>query len=344
MRKILFLLILNVVVIPLGVQAQEKDTKEPSASTVNASSFKSFKEAYAAGNEGLKKNHTQEAVEAYAAAENLAMSAKSKSQAANAAGWALIKAREWAEAKVVLTRAVQEDPDSKIALKNLGYCSFYLYEYGFEGIETLREAIKNLEASGENQELLDRAKGALSREESNAQATPEPDLDLTGKNFKALLALGDSVQEKGQYDLALKIFKQAADVAVSAKSKGSAANHEGLALLAARRPHESVAYFEEAVKDQPKDKLFLNNLAYSYWTYYDSGKGKEESLKKAVEAYYQVNALDPSFHNDMLKMALDELREVDPEAAKAYSAKDDSAPGAEKTPDPKEGDDNGDTK
>ena len=46
-------------------------------------------------------------------------------------------------------------------------------------------------------------------------------------------------------------------------------------------------------------------------------------MKKAVDAFYKANSIDASFHSENLKMALDELKEVDPEAAKAYTVKDD---------------------
>ena len=84
----------------------------------------------------------------------------------------ILKARKLEDAKKALSRAVEEDADNKVALKNLGVASFRLYEYGFAGVEELKSAVKNLEASGENQELLERAKGALTREETYAQATP----------------------------------------------------------------------------------------------------------------------------------------------------------------------------
>jgi tetratricopeptide (TPR) repeat protein len=337
MRPFSFYLMVAVLSLPAGLFAQENSTpatsdKEPSSSAAAgpSPSFKSYKEAYTAGNEALKAFKYDEAIADYGAAEQLGGNSKRKGLAANALGWVYFKARKLEEAKKAFGEAIEADPDNKIALKNMGVVCFRLYEYGFSGVEELKEAIKDLTASGEDEELLERAKGAQSREEGYAQVTPEPVPDLSTMKFKELLALGDKVQSEGRFDDALKIFKQAAAVAVSSNAKGTAANRQGKVLLDARRPHESVAYFEEAVKDQPKEKVFLNNLGYSYLVLYYSGKGKEDDLKKAVDAFYQMNSIDPSYHNENLATALDELKEVNPEAAKAYSVKDESTAEGEK--------------
>ena len=336
MNKIKLFCLLAVFILPIAVLADDKaapsaapkDTtsKAESAAAPAASvSFKSFKEAYTAGNQALKERNFEAAVSAYGEAENLSTTPKGKSQAANAQGWALLKAKKWEEAKKALGRAVEEDADNKVAMKNLGVASFRRYEYGFAGVDELKEAVKNLEASGENQELLERAKGALTREDAYAQATATPVVEVStdGLNFKALTALGDKLQTEGKFDQALKVFKVAETIAKSPASKAAASNRQGKVLLDARRPHESVPYFEKAVENLPKEKIYLNNMAFSYWVLYDSGKGKVDDLKKAVDAFYKANAIDASFHSDNLKMALDELKEVDPEGAKAYGVKED---------------------
>jgi len=329
MRKIhyLWLFVLGVS-LSFSAWADDKPAAETKPAAVDQAasakpSFSSFKEAYAAGNQALKDRKFSEASADYGVAEDMATSPKGKSQAANAQGWALWKAKKIDEAKKVFARAVEEDPQSKIALKNLGVVSFHRYEYGFAGLDELKEAVKNLEASGEDQELLERAKGALTREEDYAKATPEAEADLSSMNFKALVVLGNKLQSEGQFDQALKAFKQAEVIAKSPAAKGNAANLQGKVLLDARKPHESVPYFEQAVKEQPKEKVYLNNLGFGYWVLYDSGKGGAADLKKSVDAFYQMNALDPSYHGENLKMALDELKEVDPEAAKSYTIKDD---------------------
>jgi len=289
-----------------------------------APSFSSFKEAYAAGNQALKDRKFTEAAMDYEAAEGLASSPKGKSQAVNAQGWALLKARKLDEAKKAFGQAVEDDPTNKIALKNLGFVSFRRYEYGLAGVDELKEAVKNLEASGEDPELLERAKGAMTREDDYAKATPEAEEDLSSMSFKALLALGDKVQAEGQFEEAMKVFKQAESIAKSPAAKATAANRQGKVLLDARKPNESVAYFEEAVKEEPKEKVYLNNLGFGYWVLYDSGKGGAADLKKSVDAFYQMNSIDPSYHGENLKMALDELKDADPDAAKSYSVKEDN--------------------
>jgi tetratricopeptide (TPR) repeat protein len=305
-----------------GIFLNQKATASQNSPMV---SYGNFKEAYSAGNDALKKGHYLEAVKAYEAAEGLASSAKGRSDAYNAAGWALVKAKKWSEAKAVFKEAVDEDNTSTIALKNLGFACFNLYEYGFAGVEELKNAVQYLEASGENEDLLDRAKSELSLEESYNQTTPQPEPSLKDKSFKSLLAMGDEAQASGQYDLAIKIFKHAATIAGTVSSKALAANRQGKVFLDDRKPQEALIYFEEAVKEKPKDKVYLNNLAYSYWVVYDSGKGTVEDLKKSADIYYRVNAIDSTFHNDMFKVVLDELKEVEPASASQYTVGEDTS-------------------
>ena len=311
------------------------------AQSAPAVSYSSFKSAYSSGNDALKKGHFVEAAKAYEAAEEMASSAKGRCDAYNAAGWALMKAKKWPDAKTVLMEAVTEDKDSKIAEKNLGFVCFNLYEYGFAGTEELKSAIQYLEASGENEELLDRAKSDLSREEAYAQATPEPEPSFKDKSFKTLLAMGDEAQANGKYAVAIKVFKHASLAANTSTTKGLAANRLGKVLLDDRKPREAVASFEEAVKEKPKEKVYLSNLAYSYWSVYDSGKGTIDDLKKAADAYYRVNSQDSTFHNEMLKMVLEELKEVDPATAGQYNVTEDSTD-ANKSTDVKGPGDDGD--
>ncbi len=312
-----------------GAAAPESNPTVVAASNSSASpEFKTFKEAYAAGNQSLKDRKLDESAADYDAAENLASSDKGKSQAANAQGWAYWKAKKLEDATKAFSRAVEENGDNKVALKNLGVVSYRSYEYGLSDVSALKDSIKNLEASGDDQELLDRAKGDLSREEGYAQITPEPPQDISKMKFKELCSYGDKLQSEGEFDKAMKAFKQAESVAVSADAKGTAANRQGKLLLDFHHPGEAAAKFEQAVGYKPSDKelkVFLNSLGLSYWSIYDSGKGKGEELKKSVDAFYKMNSIDASYHHENMEMALDELKEVDPDAAKAYSVKDDSS-------------------
>jgi hypothetical protein len=109
--------------------------------------------------------------------------------------------------------------------------------------------------------------------------------------------------------------------------------------LDSHHPGEAVADFEQAVGYKSSDKqlkVFLNSLGLSYWSVYDSGKGKEDELKKSVDAFYKMNSIDASYHHENLEMALDELKEVDPEAAKSYTVKDDSNSDSDKEGDAKD--------
>src|SRR5665213_1986120 len=321
MRRLKFCSIF-ILTVCFGVFLNQKTTASQNPTMV---SYGSFKEAYSSGNDALKKGHYSEAVKAYEAAEGLASSAKGRSDAYNAAGWALVKAKKWPEAKAVFKEAVDEDNTSTIALKNLGFACFNLYEYGFAGAEELKNAIQYLEASGENEDLLDRAKSELSLEEFYNQTTPQPEPSLKDKSFKSLLAMGDEAQANGRYDLAIKIFKRAAAIASTVSSKALVANRQGKVFLDAEKAVGVHLHFEEAVKEKPKEKVYLNNLAYSYWVVYDSGKGTVEDLKKSTDIYYRVNAIDSTFHNDMFKVVLDELKEVDPSSASQYTVGEDAS-------------------
>jgi len=48
-------------------------------------------------------------------------------------------------------------------------------------------------------------------------------------------------------------------------------------------------------------------------------------LKKSADIYYRVNSIDSTFHNDMFKVVLDELKEVDPASASQYTVGDDTS-------------------
>jgi tetratricopeptide (TPR) repeat protein len=137
--------------------------------------------------------------------------------------------------------------------------------------------------------------------------------------------MGDEAQATGQYDLAIKVFKHATLMADTVSTKALAENREGKLLLDDRKPREALICFEEAVKEKPKEKVYLNNLAYTYWVVYDSGKGTVDDLKKSVDIYYRVNSMDSTFDNDMFQMVLNELKEIDPVLASQYTVDDDTS-------------------
>lgn len=322
--------VLGTLMIPVWVGAQTDKANAPASEPT----YKNFKEAYAAGNDAIKARKFEEAAKAYEAAETLASTPKGKSQMANAQGWAMLKARDLEEAKKNFARAVEENGENKVALKNLGVVEYHIYEYGLEDVSILKDAIKNLEASGDDPEALERAKADQAREDSYAQATPEPAPDLTKMSFKDLCAYGDKAQSQGQFKEAMKVYKMAEDIAKSPDSKGSGANRQGKLLLDTHHPVDAVPHFERAITYKLSDKemkVFLNSLGVAYLAIYDSGKGKGDELKNAVDAFYKMNAIDASYHHDNLELALDELKEVDPDAAKAYTVKDDNSADSDKT-------------
>jgi tetratricopeptide (TPR) repeat protein len=293
--------------------------------------FGSFRDAYDAGNKLLKERKFPQAVEAYRQAENLSSVPSAKAQAVNAAGWTLIRAHKWVEARELLRQAVQFDPKNKTALGNLGYAGLKIYQYGLGNDEDLQEAAKALEGCAAidpayKAELLESVKTIQSRVEANGTVTPIP-APKAGLSYNDAKVMGDKAQAQGQYDLALQYFKKAEAASVTPKAKGAAANRQGLALLEARRPKEAVAHFERATKADSSEKIFLNNLGLAYWTLYDAGLGDASTLKQAVDAFFRSNGMDASYHGANLRMALAELKETDPEAAKPFDSKKDPVTG-----------------
>jgi tetratricopeptide (TPR) repeat protein len=290
-------------------------------------SYKTYKEAYEAGNKALAGREWDAAVDAYSQAAGLGSGKASQSKAQNAKGWVLLKARRLADAQAAFQAAVDLDPKSTLALSNLAFAAYLQYESGSAGEEALTKAKESLEACksiNENfkSDVCDRVKTALERIDAYAKATPIAEEPKPGMGYKAAASLGDAAQAQGQFDLAIRAFEIAEKDASSAAAKGSAANRKGKALLDARRPKEALVCFERAVKIQPNEKVFLNNLGYAHWVLYDSGQGGVEALKAALDTFVKVNSIDPSYRKDNLDMALDELRQVDPEAAKAYDKTD----------------------
>lgn len=315
--KILFGTVL--LVLGLGIVTKISNAEEK-AST----SFHSFKEAYAAADALFAEAKWMEAAELYAQAEKHASTDKGKSQASNAQGYALLKARKYQEAVDAFSRAVQADPSNLVALSNLGYAYHRLYVYRLvEGLEPLVKAESYLKLAEQidpnyKPELLQQVVSDLEREKLYAQATPIAQKPTPGMGYKAAVALGDQAQEQGQFDLAVEAFVLAEKEAHSSRAKASAANRAGKVYLDSRRPKEAIAHFQQAVEYDPKEKVFLNNLGFAYWMFWDSGRGTVEDLKKAVALFYQVNEWDPTYRPGNFRMALETLREAAPEAAKEY--------------------------
>lgn len=311
--------------------AAPASTPSASASGAQGAKYASFREAYDAGNLFLKGRKFAPAVAAYLQAGDLTTSASAKAQALNAAGWTYIKARKWLQAQEVLLRATQSDPKNKIALGNLGYADLKIYQYGLGDASNLQEAIKNLEAcaaidASYKADLLETAKTIRDRREAEGTVTPIP-APKPGVSYNDAKILGDKAQAQGQYDLALQYFRKAEAASKTPKAKGTAANRQGLVLLEARRPKEAVAHFERAIKADPTEKIFLNNLGLAYWTLYDAGLADVSALRQSVSAFYRANDMDASYHGDNLRMALSELKEVDPDGAKPYDSKRDPTTG-----------------
>lgn len=315
-----------------GPAAAMDDNNKKKASEAAASepSFTDFREAYSAGDAALSAGRYAEAAAAYGQAEEHAQTDEGRSQAANAYGYALMKARRYAEAVEPLERAVRFDPSNKVALSNLGFAHYRKYEFGWAGRQALEKGIEYLELAAKvdpsyKPELLERAKADLAREELYAQATPITEEPAAGMGYKAAVELGDRAQAQGQFDLAVRAFRQAEQDARSPRAKASAANRQGKALLDARKPGEALVHFQRAVELDPEEKVFLNNLGFAYWMLWDSGKGDVEDLKKAVGVFYKVNEMDASYHSQNFWMALSALKETDPEAAKAYEVQEQGA-------------------
>jgi len=294
-----------------------------------SASHSTYKEAYEAGNKALAERDWDGAVDAYDQAVKMSSSKSGRSKAANAKGWVLLKARRLAEAQTSFQEAVDLDPKSTLSMSNLAFAAYLQYESGLAGEEALTKARETLEACKKvdpsyKSDVCDRVQSALERLDAYAKATPVAEVPKPGMGYKAAAALGDEAQARGQFDLAIQAFEIAEKDANSSVAKGAAANRKGKALLDARRPKDALVCFERAVKLQPNEKVFLNNLGYAYWVLYDSGQGGIEALKAALAAFEKVNGIDASYRADNLEMALNELRQVDPEAAKAYDKEDET--------------------
>ena len=106
-------------------------------------------------------------------------------------------------------------------------------------------------------------------------------------NFKALSALGDKLQSEGKFDQALKVFKQAEAMADSPAAKATAANRQGKVLLDARRPPESIPYFEQAVKDQPNRESLFKQPGFQLLGPLRFGQRKGGGLEKSRRRFLQ---------------------------------------------------------
>lgn len=127
-----------------GVLAASEKVAPSNGAKGTSATYAGFRDAYDAGNRLLRARQFPQAVDAYTQAEGFASSPSVKSQAANAAGWTLVKARKWIQAREIFRRAVQSDPKNKVALGNLGFSALKIYQYGLGSEPDFQEALKAL--------------------------------------------------------------------------------------------------------------------------------------------------------------------------------------------------------
>jgi tetratricopeptide (TPR) repeat protein len=321
-RSEFFVWIIFVLLYLKPVMGWSQLTLQPSGSSSEV--FTSFQTAYQAGDQLMHQNGWKGAIQAYQQAVSLTTNHYLKSVAENSEGWAWITLHNYSRAKRSLKRAIHYDSSNKVALSNLGVVYYRMYEFGLEGIRSLKQAIKyfkkcNAIDANYHPELLIRAQEDLDDVDSWAQATPIPSRELRKSlSYQDSIALGDQAQSQGQLPLALKAFQLAAREAHSMRSKASAINRQGKAWLDYHFPSKALSYFKQAVKLEPNQRIYLNNLGFTYWEIYDSGLGNISDLIHAVNLFYRVNALGDSYRIENFKMALAELQRVDPKDAQKY--------------------------
>jgi tetratricopeptide (TPR) repeat protein len=104
------------------------------------------------------------------------------------------------------------------------------------------------------------------------------------------LNLGVSYESKGEYDLAIKEYKQAQGLPQAYLYLGNvyfAKNQWGLAE----------SYYEKAITEMPKDADGYNNLA---WLYYTKGENLEKAESLALKAL-ELNPAKKEIYQDTLQ-------------------------------------------
>lgn len=291
----------------------------------------------------MKAGNYDEAFATYQQAETASSSKGGKSMAANGAGFALFKARKYAEALPHLQRATETDPTNKVAWNNLGSTHLRMYNLGLADAAAVDAAVAAFTKATElepsfkadpkwQSENLKDALGVQAEEkkasEARAAAAGKPAPSCSGD--KPCREAGDKAAEAGDYAGARACYEKAEAAALSKVAKGSCANSLGLlALNREHNPEAAVAAFRRSVEQNPKSKFAWNNLGIALMRQYTKGTAGKEAVEEAIAAYKKVAEIDPAYKTENLAEAealLTELGGPTMPAESATPAEDSSAP------------------
>jgi len=282
----------------------------------------SAKDYFAAASESLTAKDYPAATAAYAKAEELSVSKSSKSDAANGAGHALIKMRNYSDAITSLGRAVEINPASQVAWNNLGYAHLKMYETGLAGVDSLGKAAEAFTKVGEidanyHPENLKLVQGMLEQEKVWTEAAkaregqPAQAPDPKG-SYTSYREAGNAAEQEGAFELAKANFMRAEATANTKKGRSIAANMLGLLALKARQPKAAVEALRRSAEMDPTYKYAWNNLGVALIKLYESGDGGTELVQEAVAAFKKVAEIDPTYKAENMAWAEGLLAEIQP--------------------------------
>jgi len=301
--------------------------------------------------EAMKAGNYEAAAAAYSQAEGAAYSKDSKSNAANGAGYALIKARKYADAIPAYQRATTINPANKTAWNSLGYCHLKMYDSGISGTESLGGAIEAFTKSteldpsfkadpawkSENLKLAIASLEQANKWAAAAAARAGKPVDAACEDYKSCREAGDKAEAEGDFATAKSCYEKAEAAAPSKKGKAVSANLLGLLALKARNPQAAVDNLRRSTSLDAGSKLAWNNLGSALTRLYESGQGGKELVEESVNAFKKVAEIDPTYKSANLSSAEKLLAELGGPTVSATTAVDSgatppTAPAEPKTP------------
>ncbi len=262
-----------------------------------------FKSFFSDGNQAMDEGRWNDALESLAKAEEIAGTDKNgRSPAANCQGLVHMKSRQWKEAVPHFERAVNYNPENKVALNNLGLTLMNIHQYGLGDLDNLKRAAESYEKlaaldpdyRAANRELV---KKILIEAEALAAKTKaaSDDKDLPeGKGYKFWTGQGDEAEGNGQFEKAMKCYAKAEEQ--SASSKHWAANRQGLCAMKQRDFAGAANQLERATslvaEPTSKEAIIFNNLGTAYINIYESGTGNLPELENAAKAFKRASELN----------------------------------------------------
>jgi len=264
--------------------------------------------------EAMKAGNYEAAAAAYNQAEGAAYSKDSKSNAANGAGFAWLKARKYADAIPAYQRATQLNGANKTAWNSLGYCNLKMYECGISGTEALGGAIEAFTKStqldpsfkadpnwkSENLKLAQASLEEADKWNAATAARAGKPVSANCEDYKACREAGDKAESEGDFTTAKSLYEKAEAAAPTKKGKAVSANLLGLLALKARDPQAAVDNLRRSTTLDAGSKLAWNNLGSALTRLYESGKGGKELIEESVNAFNKMKGIDPTYKPENL--------------------------------------------